>query len=236
MTHRRGFTLIELLVVIAIIAILAAILFPVFAKAREKARQTSCSSNLKQLQLGIIMYVQDYDEKNVSLFYGGGPVDQPTTTTPGPGPGGGWSWKTAIYPYVKNTQLLHCPSAESALDDVTRRTCGWSGIRSSYVYNMTNVSGRQDGQPLSWFKRPANFICLGERGCCGRECFTVSCCVGGGTLNLANVTQADLDTGRWDGSDRHNGGCNLSYYDGHVKWSKANGTPFKSYIGGYDGS
>ncbi|MFO8079838.1 MAG: prepilin-type N-terminal cleavage/methylation domain-containing protein, partial [Armatimonadota bacterium] len=68
-THRRGFTLIELLVVIAIIAILAAILFPVFARAREKARQTSCLSNLKQLGLGMQMYAQDYDERfNLSQY------------------------------------------------------------------------------------------------------------------------------------------------------------------------
>ena len=73
---RRGFTLIELLVVIAIIAILAAILFPVFAKAREKARQTSCLSNVKQLGLGLMMYAQDYDEKLPSYL-------PPWTPTPG---------------------------------------------------------------------------------------------------------------------------------------------------------
>ena len=109
---RRAFTLIELLVVIAIIAILAAILFPVFAKAREKARQTSCLSNLKQLDLAFQMYVQDYDER-----------------LPGPAPfnptAQGWGyyghWVPAmptpiaveqggIYPYVKNSQIFLCPS------------------------------------------------------------------------------------------------------------------------------
>ena len=90
---RRGFTLIELLVVIAIIAILAAILFPVFAKAREKARQTSCLSNVKQLGLGLMMYAQDYDEK------------MPSYLPPWPAiPAGNeyCDWWNGIYPYTKN--------------------------------------------------------------------------------------------------------------------------------------
>ena len=92
---RRGFTLIELLVVIAIIAILAAILFPVFAKAREKARQASCLSNLKQLGLGWLSYAQDYDERTTTYRY-------PTEY-----------WPHKIQPYVKNTQIFVCPSRES---------------------------------------------------------------------------------------------------------------------------
>src|ERR1035438_4951515 len=95
---RRGFTLIELLVVIAIIAILAAILFPVFAKAREKARTASCSNNCKQIGLAFIQYVQDYDEHYP-------PYDNDT--------GGAvprYGWELLIQPYIKNTQAFHCPS------------------------------------------------------------------------------------------------------------------------------
>jgi len=95
---RRGFTLIELLVVIAIIAILAAILFPVFARAREKARQASCQSNLKQLALGVMMYAQDYDERFPTRYY------VPTGWT------SGFQWSNVIEPYVKNWDLFKCPS------------------------------------------------------------------------------------------------------------------------------
>jgi prepilin-type N-terminal cleavage/methylation domain-containing protein/prepilin-type processing-associated H-X9-DG protein len=106
---RRGFTLIELLVVIAIIAILAAILFPVFAKAREKARQTSCLSNLKEIELAALMYKGDYDEINV--------WDRMKTTNP-PAPGGPYAsgcgpnyWYVDILnPYIKNSQIWMCPS------------------------------------------------------------------------------------------------------------------------------
>ena len=95
---RRGFTLIELLVVIAIIAILAAILFPVFARAREKARQTSCLSNLKQITLGALMYAEDYDETTVpfSLYASGAPMRED------------FHW--LLMPYIKNSQIWTCPS------------------------------------------------------------------------------------------------------------------------------
>jgi prepilin-type N-terminal cleavage/methylation domain-containing protein/prepilin-type processing-associated H-X9-DG protein len=98
---RRGFTLIELLVVIAIIAILAAILFPVFAKAREKARQASCLSNVKQIMVGMLSYTQDYDE---CLPFG--------SNDPGPASGyTAWGyWQDSIMPYCKNSQLFICPS------------------------------------------------------------------------------------------------------------------------------
>ena len=105
--HRaNAFTLIELLVVIAIIAILAAILFPVFARARENARRTSCLSNLQQIGLGLMQYTQDYDEKITLSWYGpraDGLEDSNKTT-------GDYKWMDAIYPYVKSEQLFVCPS------------------------------------------------------------------------------------------------------------------------------
>jgi len=92
----KGFTLIELLVVIAIIAILAAILFPVFAKSREKARQSSCLSNLKQIGLAITQYAQDFDEKNVSVYRDSG--------------GYRYMWGDLVQPYMRSYQMLVCPS------------------------------------------------------------------------------------------------------------------------------
>jgi prepilin-type N-terminal cleavage/methylation domain-containing protein len=115
---RRGFTLIELLVVIAIISILAAILFPVFAQAREKARQTACSSNLKQIGTAFMMYSQDYDEclpdrRDLKLSLPGG--WKPWTSWPTSDPRAGWAALT-LEPYTKNTAIWTCPSvAGSAL-------------------------------------------------------------------------------------------------------------------------
>src|SRR5450759_194666 len=106
--RKNGFTLIELLVVIAIIAILAAILFPVFAQARAKARGAACLSNIKQIALGMTMYAQDYDETfpqwkwdqswNGGIGSPGGPTNDATSI-----------WWNAIYPYVKNVQVFNCP-------------------------------------------------------------------------------------------------------------------------------
>ena len=123
-----GFTLIELLVVIAIIAILAAILFPVFGRARENARRSSCQSNLKQIGLGLIQYSQDYDEKMVRVSYG-----------PGADPGVGqsnferWKWVDAVQPYIKSTQIFDCPSNSNT-------------NTSPYYYNQPGV-GNNDPDP-----------------------------------------------------------------------------------------
>ena len=114
--RRRGFTLIELLVVIAIIAILAAILFPVFARARENARRASCQSNMKQLGLAVMQYTQDYDEK------------YPT------GVGNDWweqTWSWNVQPYVKSVQVFRCPNDPGGVGN----SVDWAGPRLSYVAN-----------------------------------------------------------------------------------------------------
>ena len=142
--RRRGFTLIELLVVIAIIAILAAILFPVFARAREKARQTSCLSNEKQISLGIMMYAQDYDETLP------GSIIPPAR------------WYGAIVPYVKNAQIFICPSApdrDSAYGGYGYNDYGTTG--SNGCGWRTNYSS-QLAPSLAAFEAPAGTFLLGE--------------------------------------------------------------------------
>lgn len=108
---RRGFTLIELLVVIAIISILAAILFPVFARARENARRASCMSNGKQIGLGLLMYVQDYDERYPSYVRVGVAGALGPEITRGNTGGIYYAWHQLIHPYIKNTQVFNCPSS-----------------------------------------------------------------------------------------------------------------------------
>ena len=139
--ERSAFTLIELLVVIAIIAILAAILFPVFAKAREKARQTSCLSNEKQLGLGLLQYVQDYDE----LLPSGA---LPNTNYQGSG------WAGQIYPYVKSTAVYKCP------DDSAQNGVGTNKeVLTPVSYALSRWAGNQ---PLAVFTNPSDAVLFSE--------------------------------------------------------------------------
>jgi prepilin-type N-terminal cleavage/methylation domain-containing protein len=146
MTHRHrssqdGFTLIELLVVIAIIAILAAILFPVFAQAREKARAVSCLSNTKQMGLGLTMYVQDYDESFPywSWWYSSDAGNCGSRDTSALNAGcNHWEsmWFNAIYPYVKNNQVFSCPSANDKSTLLQNAAWGWTNNNTATL--MTN--------------------------------------------------------------------------------------------------
>jgi len=153
---RKGFTLIELLVVIAIIAILAAILFPVFARAREKARQASCSSNLKQLALGWLMYVQDYDERCMAVCWGTGNTcwDRRDLAQGG----------RALMPYSKNEQIYFCPSAEKPSDSSassynTNRVIGWTPKKLSVLQEPSRTLLFGEGNGLRWM--PYNPTCCG---------------------------------------------------------------------------
>jgi prepilin-type N-terminal cleavage/methylation domain-containing protein len=175
--QRFGFTLIELLVVIAIIAILAAILFPVFARARENARRASCQSNLKQIGLGILQYTQDYDEKM--------PPARITATRPD-GTNGNIPWHFLVQPYVKSVQLFRCPSNTSAGQVNNTNTNGIPRFDISYAANGSGGGGvvpsaaslrpmNQDNQgggaALASLETPATTLLVGEVRDTGDEKF-----------------------------------------------------------------
>jgi prepilin-type N-terminal cleavage/methylation domain-containing protein/prepilin-type processing-associated H-X9-DG protein len=189
---RRGFTLIELLVVIAIIAILAAILFPVFARAREKARQSSCLSNLKQIGLGMMMYVQDYDE----MFPTTGSYTSPDILLE---PGGAMHWALLIQPYVNNTQIFGCPSTSSrsivsGSDPSTITHPDWpAGINYGMNQHLNRVA-------LGDVKRPSALLMLIDSN-----------------RNYFRLTTGNHYLSSW-GWDRHNGGWNAAMADGSAKW------------------
>ena len=193
MGRRRGFTLIELLVVIAIIAILAAILFPVFAKAREKARQASCQSNLKQIGLALLMYASDYDGQitmHVNMF-GAGLPDLAAARL--------YWWMYTLQPYMKNEQLLICPSYGQFIE---RSECrGHHGQYGGYVGTCRVWQGPKK---LDSLKRPANTVLVFDAMC--RTC------------NMAGA--GSCWAGEYDCWHPHNDQSNHVFADGHVKTLK----------------
>ncbi|NUP99972.1 MAG: prepilin-type N-terminal cleavage/methylation domain-containing protein [Armatimonadetes bacterium] len=209
MRTRRGFTLIELLVVIAIIAILAAILFPVFAKAREKARQSSCQSNEKQLQTAVLQYIQDYDERMCGSWQG---VTYNDTTG-----NSSWRWWRAIFPYAKNQQLYVCPSASNlgTWNPAGTFSQDWT-TTTGYHMNVVHYSGGATATPptsqsLASINSPSETILIADGA--GSEGFANP---SGAVTHDYNRVTSNPTEGR-----RHNEGCNYTYMDGHVKWLKA---------------
>ena len=205
---RRGFTLIELLVVIAIIAILAAILFPVFAKAREKARQSSCLSNQRQIATAVMAYVQDYDEvlfPSCTGNYGNPALKGVVYPTVWIAYGANLLlWMDLIYPYVKNTQIFRCPSA-------TTTTQG-TNYGFNYFYLGNNASGAALPPlvySLSTIASPAETICVAEGG--NYLTYAPS------TYGSAWIPGNQLFDRNYAGC-RHNEGGNLCFLDGHAKW------------------
>ncbi len=198
---KRGFTLIELLVVIAIIAILAAILFPVFGRARENARRSSCQSNLKQIGLGMMQYKQDYDERYLTQDLG-------ATNT--------YQFAHILQPYIKSKQVFVCPSAAGTLvnpSSVTPPGFAYTDLKDhSWItgtptslygeytgsYGMNNLlEGKSDAEIVDTSKKAMFF-------------------------DAANPQGASIIDPKVFYAARHFDGLNIGYADGHVKFQQRN--------------
>jgi prepilin-type N-terminal cleavage/methylation domain-containing protein len=193
--ERSAFTLIELLVVIAIIAILASILFPVFARARENARRASCTSNLKQLGLGMMMYVQDYDGRFPSVAFAAGDyVACPNGVTSPPCSN---NWAIRIYPYTKSVQVFNCPSD-------TRAWTGNSSAPSQIGYGYNQYLAYDINSSL---EKPSQTILMADYE--GKDRYA---------LYQHNYYSTSDSTDVRYISDRHLNGSVLNFADGHAKW------------------
>jgi len=191
----RGFTLIELLVVIAIIAILAAILFPVFARAREKARQSSCLSNVKQLDLATLMYIQDYDEVLPPAIAG---FDDGSRL---------WTTLELVEPYSKNRQIQRCPSDPTGELDFSifpglgRYSYAWN--KEAFAYRLPPIPGGPP-VPMSPVVSLAAIPLPSE----------TTAFFDGKLVGMVVLA-----------SHRHNEGANVAFLDGHAKWFQKTAPP-----------
>jgi len=214
---RRAFTLIELLVVIAIIAILAAILFPVFAKAREKARQASCLSNLKQIAQSLVMYTGDYESYPM--------MSSVSTASPRT------RWPDLIYPYVKNPQVFLCPSVDAnliakpfAYDQSVRY--GGYGYNYQYLGNSRFPWTRPDAD----IQAPAETVALADtqgvfNGGDGQYTIDPPLTSARGSGKSSGYYGEGAECGGPFGcrsvpTERHNEVCDVAFVDGHVKAMK----------------
>jgi prepilin-type N-terminal cleavage/methylation domain-containing protein/prepilin-type processing-associated H-X9-DG protein len=230
----HGFTLLELLIVVAIIGLLAAILFPVFARVRENARRGRCQSNLKQIGLGIQMYTQDYDDRYPQASY----KDTSYSGVDNPPPGG-WvsdysrglqqvAWHNLIEPYTKNSQIFICPSTPklTVKNGIKNLAEGQVGINLALIQRRNSWN---DAAPnsLSRVVSPVGTYAVFD---CGTNILNPGEAVtpsgengylpgagpyAGSLASSQAYKQNDFQNGR------HFGGVNMLFADGHVKWLKS---------------
>ncbi len=202
----RAFTLIELLVVIAIIAILAAILFPVFAQAREKARQTVCLSNQNQMGLAVQMYLQDYDEQ------------LPLAAT-SPTPSSFLNWHDLLDPYLKNKQVWICPDSKLPTKNAYGKlVCqyGWNafylntGVSVKSIYSLNNAPGVS----LAAATSPSHTVMI-------MDCRGIDGYLPADHLSTYVLPPSQPYSDYWGLPDpRHSGGVNVTFLDTHAKWMR----------------
>jgi prepilin-type N-terminal cleavage/methylation domain-containing protein/prepilin-type processing-associated H-X9-DG protein len=211
--RKRGFTLIELLVVIAIIAILAAILFPVFAQAREAARKSSCSSNLKQLGTALMMYTQDNDEITPPSAICPAGV---TFTYPNNSTGTCWLWYHPLFPYIKNYGVYNCPSAPPSMQYT-------GGYHPPGGYGANQFAFSAPPRGLAEFTKPADLAVMMDSGWSRQNNAAINDPDQGwaqGGYYLVDWDELCACTGG-DNSQapapRHQSGTNVCFMDGHVK-------------------
>jgi prepilin-type N-terminal cleavage/methylation domain-containing protein/prepilin-type processing-associated H-X9-DG protein len=217
---RTGFTLIELLVVIAIIAILAAILFPVFAQARAKARQTMCLSNVRQLGTAFMGYIQDYDETFPPSDYD---VTVPAAAR--------ITWVELVDPYIKSAvvnansnknqpkSIFVCPEKDAAMPDPVWN--GYTSIRAVFSYGVNrNIMPAYRGTAGATTLQPAPLAALGQPA----QIVVLAPNHGGVPDTFGRDDRYGSQThedGYMNARQRHAGGANFAFGDGHAKWFKA---------------
>lgn len=190
-TVRKGFTLVELLIVIAVISLLAAILFPVFNRARENARRSSCLSNQKQIGLAFLQYVQDYDERIPNRALGNINLQD----------------SDMLQPYLKSLQVFACPSQTTVTDssgvDIAQRPNGVNAVSYAYSFKLADTATPNHLAAIPEISR-TTLIC-DIRGSVDRSA----------PLNYLNSTGGNR---RFEPAMRHLDGAGMTFLDGHVKW------------------
>jgi prepilin-type N-terminal cleavage/methylation domain-containing protein/prepilin-type processing-associated H-X9-DG protein len=236
--RRKGFTLIELLIVIAVMGILAALLFPVFSSARERARTTACSSNMKQLGMAFMQYMQDYNRRTPNAIDGAAMAGNDKNTN---NKYSGWTFyqifgtkdneldpdagaaqfdpqKGSLFPYVKSAAVYICPS------DAEGEETGQSYAANACVFNKTKTcadgTGNVDtgtcraGKSETRFRDPTSWMLLGEES---RNRFHDA--ISSTDDAYINLKEGDTAYNNWF-STRHSDGGNILFLDGHIKWYK----------------